>query len=296
MNSRYVLLTAAKNEEEYIGKVVASVLQQTVLPVAWSILDDGSTDRTASIIDGIAKEHPFIQLQSATSRAGRNFGSQYKAIMAAYSLVNSFEFDFVGVVDADTALEQNDYFESILAEFDRNPRLGIAGGFVCERPEGTWKPRPGNSEDSVSGIAVFRRRCFDQIGGYSPLDYGGSDWLIQLEAKMAGWEVITRPDLHILHYRPTSSAGGIWRGMFREGLMDASFGSHPLFECFKCWRRVTSRPLFLGSLVRFYGFLWWKLTARKPLISPEKVAYLRKEQMAKLRRWLTRWGVRQSSN
>jgi biofilm PGA synthesis N-glycosyltransferase PgaC len=284
MNPRYVLLTAAKDEEACIEEVIRYVLQQTVTPLAWFIVDDGSSDSTASIIERFAAEHPFIHLQSAGSRGGRNFGSQYKAIMAAYGLAKSLQFDFVGVVDADQAPERKDYYESIFKEFDRNQRLGVASGYVYERQNGVWKIRPGNSEDSVAASAVFRRQCFDQIGGYTPLEHGGSDWLMQLEAKMAGWEIITRTDLRILHYRPTSSAGGIWRGRFRAGMMDASFGSHPLFEYLKCFRRIPSHPILLGSIVRFCGYLWWHITARKPLLQPEKVAYLRKEQMDKLRR------------
>ena len=92
---------------------------------------------------------------------------------------------------------------------------------------------------------------------------------------MAGWETFIRPDLHFLHYRPSSSAGGIWRGTFRKGLMDASFGSHPLFELVKCCRRVTKPPLVLGSAVRFCGFLWWNLNLRKPLLPAETVAYFK---------------------
>jgi biofilm PGA synthesis N-glycosyltransferase PgaC len=284
MNRRYVLLTAAKDEETYIEEVIGYVLRQTVRPLAWFIVDDGSSDRTASIVERIAAEHPFIHLQTAGSRGGRNFSSQYKAIMAAYSLAKSLEFDFVGVVDADQAPEEKDYYESILEEFDRNPRLGIGCGLVYERPRGGWEPRAGNSNDSVAGSAFFRRTCFDQVGGYTPLPYGGSDWLIQIDAKMAGWQIMTRPDLHILHYRPTSSAGGIWRGKFRNGVEDASFGSDAVFEFFKCCRRVSTHPIFLGSVVHFAGYLWEKMTAR-PLIPAAKVAFLRQEQRAKLRRW-----------
>jgi len=286
MNPRYVLLTAAKDEETYIADVIQSVVRQTILPTAWFIMDDGSTDRTAAIVEDFAAKHPFIHLQSAGARGGRNFGSQYKAVMAAYDLAKSLDFEFVGVVDADQAPQRTDYYESILGEFQRNSKLGIASGFLYERNQGgEWECRRSNSQDSVAGgTAMFRRSCFDQIGGYTPLYYGGSDWLVQLDAKMAGWELLVRPDLHIFHYRPTSSAGGIWRGMFRAGLMDASFGSHPVFEFFKCCRRVTSRPILFGSIVRFCGFLWWKLSGRKPLIQAEKVGFLRREQLAKLTR------------
>jgi poly-beta-1,6-N-acetyl-D-glucosamine synthase len=285
MNSKYLIITAAKDEEEYIAKAIQLVLRQTVLPLAWIIIDDGSTDQTAKIIEQFAVEHPFIQIHSAGSRGGRNFGSQYKALQAAYELAKPLDFEFVGVQDADLGPEQADYYESIIREFQQNSRLGIASGYIYERQHGEWQSRKGNSKDSTTGSAVFRRTCFDQIGGYTPLLYGGSDWLAQLDAKILGWEILTRPDLHIFHYRPTSSAGGIWRGKFREGLMDASFGSHPVFEFFKCCRRVTSFPFLLGSFVRFAGYLWWNITSRKLVIPAEKVRFLRKEQLAKLCRW-----------
>lgn len=286
MNNRYVLITAAKDEEACFGEVIQFVVRQTVLPIAWFIIDDGSSDRTAAIVESLAAKHPFIQLQSAASRSNRNFGSQYKALRAAYDLAKPLEFDFVAVQDADQAPERKDYYESILGEFQKNPRLGAASGVLYERPHGRWEFRPGNAEDSLAASTVFRRSAFDQVGGYTPLYYQGSDWLIQLQTKMAGWELLTRPDLHILHYRPTSSAGGIWRGRFHAGLSDASFGSDPVFEFLKCCRRVRTRPVVLGSVVRFWGYLWWNITGRKPLIKAEEVAFLRKEQRAKMRRWI----------
>jgi glycosyltransferase involved in cell wall biosynthesis len=285
MPSRYILLTAAKNEEAYIGETIASVLRQTVRPTAWFIMDDGSTDDTAAIVSRFAKDHPFIHLQSAGERGGRNFGSQYKAIMAAYELAKGMDFDFAGVHDADIAPERDDYYESILGEFARNARLGIAGGFIYERADGVWQGRKGNSEDSVAGgIQMFRRACFEQIGGYTPLYHGGSDWLAQIEAKMAGWDRLARRDLPVYHYRPSSTANGRYRGLFRMGQMDASFGSHPIFEVIKCCRRLTARPFLAGSVVRFAGYLSWKLSGRKPSIPAEKAAFLRREQMAKLKR------------
>lgn len=289
---QYILLTAAKDEEACIGEVIQAVLRQTVRPLAWFIMDDGSTDRTASIVKQFAAEHPFIHLQSASSRSGRCFGSQYKAISVAYELAKPLKFKFVAVQDADQAPVQDNYYQSLLEEFCNSPQLGVASGVVYERPNGIWESRPDNSRDSVAASAMFRKSCFDQIGGYTPLHYGGSDWLIQLDVKMAGWKILTRPDLHIHHYRLTSSAGGIWRGKFRAGMMDASFGSHPLFEFFKCCRRVTSHPFLFGSTLRLCGYFWWRLSGRNPLITSEKVAFLRKEQMAKLRAWL--WPLREN--
>ncbi len=285
MSNRYILLTAAKNEEAYIAKTIESVLRQSVLPVAWFIMDDGSTDQTAKIIESFAAKHPFIRLNSAGSREGRNFGSQYKAIQAAYEIAGTLEFDFVGMQDADIAPERSDYYEAILGEFGLNPKLGIAGGLIYELANGEWQYRRSNSDDSVAGgIQMFRRKCFEQIGGYKPLFFGGSDSLALLDAQILGWQIKTLPNHKILHYRPTSTAGGKWRGLFRSGLEDASFGNHPIFELFKCGRRMMNRPIVLGSAVRLGGYLWWNLSGRDAVIPAEKVAFLRKEQMAKLRR------------
>jgi len=132
---------------------------------------------------------------------------------------------------------------------------------------------------------MFRRCAFDHIGGYTPLYYGGEDTLAQYEVERAGWGILTRPDLHIYHYRRTSSAGGILRGMFRAGLEAGSLGYHPIFEMARCFRRVPHHPFVLGSLTRLCGYLWWKMCRRKPLVKAETAAFIRRRQMGKLRRW-----------
>lgn len=284
MDARFVLLTAAKNEERYIEHAIRSVVRQTIHPLAWHIVDDGSTDRTAEIVRDYLKAHPFIRLVS-TSQSGqeRSFGAKDRAINMAYALARELSFEFVSVQDADIAVERDDYYEQVLAAFTRDARLGVSGGYIFERKGEQWRQRHANSPDSVAGgIQMFRRACFDQIGGYSPLPFGGEDWLAQIDAKRAGWTVSALPDLSAHHYRSTSSADGRVKGLFRLGMMDASFGSHPAFEFIKCARRFRERPLLLGSFVRVSGYLWGRATMRAPLLPPETVAYLRREQVCRI--------------
>ena len=292
MQNRYVLLTAAKNEAQHIGEAIRSVLCQSVRPVAWFIVDDGSTDETSAIVQEFASRHPFIRLHRSGHRAdGRSFGSKDRAINDAYIAAQHLDHDFVGVQDADIAPEQCTYYEDMLREFWADERLGIAGGYIYEHSSGeTWRCRRENSEDSVAGgIQMFRRTCFEQLGGYTPLHLGGEDWLAQLEARMAGWEVRAYPEQHVFHYRPTSSADGKLRGLFRSGMMDGAFGSNPAFELCKCARRLFAKPYVTSGLARLAGYAWWNLTKRQPLISPEKVDFLRKQQLAKLRVHLAPW-------
>lgn len=287
MQSKFILLTAAKNEEQYIGEVIQSVLRQSVLPIAWFIMDDGSTDQTGQIVQSFSEKHPFIHLHTSRKGGVRSFGAQYRAINTAYELARHLDFDYVGMHDADIVPEQNDYYETILRHLDANSKLGVAGGYIYERTKnGVWESRKANSPEAVAGgIQMLRRECFDQIDGYHPLQFGGEDWLAQLDAKMAGWQVNAYPELPVQHYRPTSSADGRWKGLLRLGMMDASFGSHPLFEMFKCARRVLENPLFLSSIIRFSGYVWWNISRKSPLLSAEKVSYLRKEQITKLLNW-----------
>ena len=128
MEGSYILLTAAKNEADYISVAIESVLRQSVRPLAWFIVDDGSSDATAPIVARFAAENPFIRLISSGCGATRSFGAKDKAINAAYELARPLDFAVIGILDADIALERSDYYEALLNQFQRNPQLGITGG------------------------------------------------------------------------------------------------------------------------------------------------------------------------
>jgi hypothetical protein len=281
---RYVLLTSAKNEAAYIERAITSVLRQSWLPAAWFIVDDGSTDQTAALIGQHAARHTLIHMIAVTSGPGRSFGSKCAAIKAAYERAALGDFDFIGVHDADIELQDPRYFESVLNVLIHDPSLGISGGFVHERKNRAWSHRPANSADSVAGgIQMFRRACFERIGGYTSMPFGGEDWLAEIDARLAGWSVRAIPELEVRHHRPTSSADGRLKGLFRLGMMDASFGSDPFFELFKCIRRLSEKPRLLGTLIRLSGFVWFNLSIRSPVLPRDQVEFLRAQQVNKLR-------------
>lgn len=280
----YVLVTAAYNEEKYIVKTLESVVAQTILPKRWVIVSDCSIDRTDEIVRKFAEAYSFITLHRIEEDHPRNFRAQVSAINAGYDCVKDLEFDFIGNLDADISFECG-YFETLLDRFDQDEKLGLAGGYIYELKNGRFEVRPRNATTSVAhAVQFFRRACFEQIGGYSPLPYGGPDWLAEIMSRMSGWTVESFPDLPVCHFRPTASAGGIVRGRFRQGLLDYSIGSGVSFEVIKCISRVTTRPYFIGSLARLAGYLW-SLCRREPYaVSPEIVEYLRAEQNARMHR------------
>jgi hypothetical protein len=161
--------------------------------------------------------------------------------------------------------------------------LGISGGMIYEKRGGEFKSRLSNSVTSVAHAAqLVRRECYRAIGGYRALKYGGEDWCAEVSARMRGWRVEATPNLKVLHHRPTGAVDRPLRHCFREGKMDFSVGSHPLFEVFKCARRIPERPAVIGALLRFIGF-WSGYTTNEPrLVSPEFVSFLRHEQKRRL--------------
>ena len=279
----YVLITAAHNEEKYIEATIRSVIAQTLLPRKWIIVSDASSDCTDEIVQKYAAQHAFIELLRLSDGHARNFGAQVDAIHAGYTRLKALPFGFVGNVDADVALPP-DYYQSLLRKFAENPQLGLAGGFIHEDYGKGFQSRPTNRRNSVAhATQLFRRECFEAIGGYLRLPYGGPDWVAEIMARQRGWTVEAFPALAVRHYRPSASAGGVLRGCFRQGRMDQSLGSLPLFELIKCLRRLLERPVILGAFARLLGFTYAVLTGAPRLVPEEIAQHLRQEQRMRLR-------------
>jgi glycosyltransferase involved in cell wall biosynthesis len=284
--SRYVLLTAAYNEETFIARTLEAVLSQTILPVKWVIASDGSTDGTNQIVESYCARYGFIQLLPIQRNAAatiRGVVSKVHALKAAHAQLAGLEYEFIGNVDGDLAFGP-DYFENLLARLQNDPGLGIVGGWICEQRGGEFKGRLSNSRSSVAhGAQLMRRTCYEAIGGYQPLPYGGEDWYAELNIRMRGWRVESFPALTVCHYRPTGAADRLLPHRFREGKMDYSFGSHPVFEALKCLRRVLEKPMVIGAAARFVGFCWSYVCCAPRLVPPEVAAYLRQVQKERLK-------------
>jgi hypothetical protein len=192
------------------------------------------------------------------------------------------KFDFIGNLDADVSVQPT-YFEDLIARFEKTSSLGIVGGFVCEESDGEFRSRRANRVYSVAHAAqLVRRECYEAIGGYAVLEYGGEDWHAQVSAQIKGWTVVAFPELKILHHRHTGEADNLVRHKFRQGRMDYSFGSHALFEVLKCLQRMPEKPFIIGGSARLIGFFWSYIRGDQRPVSDEFVAFLRKEQKQKM--------------
>ena len=279
MESSYVLITPARNEAAYISKTIESVINQTVLPEKWVIVNDSSTDQTVEIVSRYVEKYNFIMLVHAGEDDKRDFTSKVNAIEVGFAQLRNTDYDFLGILDADVSFE-SDYYKYILEQFQQNPKLGISGGLIFDVYGGTYLQWITRLNSSVGGpIQMFRRQCYDDMGGLTPHEKGGEDAIAEFVARKNGWEVQTIPSLKVSHYRRVGTFGrNIWQARFLQGERDYVIGYHPLFEIAKCMRRVMERPYFVGSLCWLSGYLGAALRKDKRTVPSDVVRYIRKEQ------------------
>lgn len=283
MTARYALITPARNEAEYIQKTLESVVKQTHLPVRWIIVNDGSTDQTGAIVEDYAQRHDFIELINVDGDKVRNFGSKSKAVAFAYHQLADTDFEYIGNLDADISFDPH-YYENILKKFEANPRLGVAGGIRYDAKHGGFE-LVDCARNSVGGpIQFFRRACFEAVGGYQALPYGGIDAVAETTARMLGWEVRSFSEYPVYHHRATGSQNrSVWSARYRAGIRDYTIGYHWLFEITRMVKRMTDKPYVLGALVTLVGYFSALVRRVDRPVSDELIAFLRQEQLSRLK-------------
>jgi poly-beta-1,6-N-acetyl-D-glucosamine synthase len=282
--SRYIIITPAHNEEDFLEETIQSMVAQIALPVRWVIVDDASTDRTGPIIADWAKRYPFIQHVTLRREQERNFARKAIAFNAGLKEIQGLDYEYIGCVDADMSFG-GDYFRNILLDFEADPKLGISGGIVYTKYTDKFVTYD-TTVDSVGGkVQLFRRACFESVGGYIPLKHGGIDTAAEIMARMNGWVVRKSFKEKTFEHRRTSFAWGTpLKAKAREGSHFHSLGYDPLFYFMRCMYRLKEYPFVLGSLSALAGYIG-RMARREPFTLPtDVVRYLRREQRAKLRK------------
>jgi glycosyltransferase involved in cell wall biosynthesis len=279
----YVLITPAHNEALFIEKTFQSVCSQTRPPLRWIVVNDASTDQTAAILERCKSQRPdLLDVVLLQRSAGRDFGNKVRAFNAGLARASDLGYSFIGNVDADISFPP-DYYKQILAEFEDDSELGLAGGMVSSCIDGEYVSQ-NVAQDSVAGaVQLFRRECFEGIGGYLVLPNGGIDAAAEIMARKCGWKVRTFSRLQVLEHRRTGTATtSPLVARLKEGRRLYSLGYSFVFFAMRCVRRSMEQPRLLGSLAALFGYLS-ALAKREPIaLPPAVVSYLRQEQRGKL--------------
>jgi biofilm PGA synthesis N-glycosyltransferase PgaC len=280
MSERYVIVTPAYNEARYIGMTIESVLAQTIRPQRWVIVDDGSTDETPSIIQRYTAHYPWIEYLRREKVPGQHyFASNVFAIQVGIDHLGDLPYEYLAILDADISLTPN-YYEQILSRFARDERLGIASGVYVDRLPQGFRKVLNDRRSTPKSITVIRKPCYEQIGGFIPMKYGGEDTVACFMARMKGWKTWSFPDIEVIHNKPigTGHASNILKIRFRQGINEYFLASPLLFVALKCFRRcLLESPFIFSGIARFTGYCYGFFLGQPRQIPEDVVRYIRRE-------------------
>jgi len=281
----YVLVTPARNEARSIELTIQSVAAQTVLPLKWVIVSDGSTDDTDEIVKKYSAQHQWIELIRMPEREERHFAGKVYAFNAGQAQVKDLPYEVIASLDADITFEP-DYFSFLLGKLATDPSLGLVGTPFQEMSNETYDYRFVNIEHVSGACQVFRRECFEAIGGYVPVKGGAIDNIAVISARMKGWKTRTFTDKVCLHHREMGTAQrSAWKARFKFGAKDYAIGNHPLWELFRTVYQMTKKPWFLGGVALGAGYVWAFLRGVERPVSGELMRFHRREQMQRLKKF-----------
>jgi glycosyltransferase involved in cell wall biosynthesis len=292
VTANYALITPARNEEAYIAGTIASVIAQTIRPQRWIIVSDGSTDRTDEIVRELSRPHNWIELFRMPERRDRQFAAKAHCFNTGYAYLRAGHYDYIGNLDADITFAP-DYYEFLLGKFAALPRLGVAGTPFVEdhnQPANHSYAHGHANLEHVSGACqLFRRDCFEAVGGYVPIKGGAIDWVAVTTARMKGWQTRTFTEKICLHHRKLGTGNN--RPLmvpFHYGRKAYYVGGHPLWAFLRGFFEMRNRPWIIAGLMFQLGYFWSMLTRVRRVVSPELMAFHRGEQMARLKSMFTR--------
>jgi glycosyltransferase involved in cell wall biosynthesis len=257
MKNKYVLISPCRNEAEYMRQTLDSVVQQSIPPALWIIVDDGSTDATPDILRSYADKHDWIRIVTRKDRGKRAVGpGVIEAFYDGYATVDPEQFDYLCKLDLDLRLPHS-YFEELMKRMDANPRIGTCSGKSYVEEAGRLVSERKGDETSLGMTKFYRVDCFQQIGGFvREVMWDGIDCH---RCRMLGWIACSwdDPELRFVHLRPMgSSQQNIYVGRMRHGFGQYFMGTTFLFMAASSVYRMREKPYVVGGLAMLWGWIW----------------------------------------
>ena len=278
----YVLITAARNEMDFIELTIKSVICQTIRPQTWVIVSDRSVDSTDEIVCRYATTYPFIHFLRNETPRERNTAAKVQALDMAIHVLRQTTYAYIGNLDADISFGET-YFELLLRHFENDDELGIIGGRIFQIHRGRSFENNASTESVAGAVQFFRKECFDQIGGYRPIAGGMEDGVAEITARYYGWKTRSLKGLPVFHHRELGTAGrSVYEARFSNGLTEYVVGFSFTYHVIRTLSRVFERPYLIGSILVLSGYMWGLLSRQPKVIPHAIVRSIRREQMSKI--------------
>ena len=276
-----LIITPVKNESKFISTTISSVINQSVLPKKWLIVDDGSTDNTVDVINELISNHDWIELKLfKTKNEERTGGSKVvRAFNYGLSFASVDDFEFIVKLDGDLELPEN-YFEKMINEFESDKKLGICGGTIYNKYSDNIIKMEKVSRFHVRGaLKMIKIECWRDINGFKEIwNWDGIDIM---EAQFKGWN--TRSiDVPVIHLRPTSSAYDPLQHAFKSGYESYKMGSDFFLTLIRAFFKIKTRPFFKCSYFYLKGYFNAGLKKEALIVSPELASFINKKNYSRL--------------
>lgn len=280
--ARYVVISPVKDEERYIRTTLESMVGQTIRPVHWVIVDDGSSDRTPEIVEEYERQHAWITLVRLAKRTTRLIGfAEVVAFDAGRRALPCDDYDFIVKLDGDLRMPAS-YFEHLLEHFEQAPKLGIASGVYREKHGETWKIIAMPEYHAAGACKVVRSQCFSDIRGF--VFARGWDTVDEIRAQTLGWKTCHFPDLIFDHLRSEGAArGSLFTARLHGEVYYMTGGSGAFFLLKVLHRIVLGRPPVLEGLMLVAGFMKPWLLRKPRLVSKREASFYRRALMNRVR-------------
>ncbi|HIH74102.1 MAG TPA: glycosyltransferase family 2 protein [Methanosarcina sp.] len=276
---KYLLITPARNEEINLPEVSKSVAGQKVTPAIWIIVDDGSTDNTPQILEGLKSRYPWIQSIRLPPRP-RDITFHYSYVCKQgfdyaleYCRENGIEYEYIGLLDADTILEEN-YFGKLMDEFEKDPSLGIASGGVYYEIDGKLSREVSDKNLPRGTGRLWRKTCFIETEGYQVEP--SPDSISNTKAVMRGWQLRQYVNIVEIQTRKTSAGEGLWKGYVKNGWMAFYVDKSLPMVLFNTLYFSLKSPYYTG-IAYLYGYLNSAIKREKKIHDMEIRAYYRSQ-------------------
>lgn len=257
MAQRLLVISPIRNEAPHLERVARALAAQTRQPDRWLLVDDGSEDGSAERAARLRREIPFLAVLRAPAWSPADPRDRLASAAAprAFNLGLARaggEFTHVAKLDGDIELPRR-YWERILAEFDADPRLGMAGGLRRELVNGRWRLERVPAEHHVNGaMKCYSRECLEAIGGIR--ERLGWDTIDETLARARGYRTRSFDDLVAVHHRPWASADGVLRGRARYGAAAYAVHSPAYWVLLRSLKVAAAPPRGLSGLAFLYGY------------------------------------------
>lgn len=273
----YILVTPCKNEEHNLPHLIESVAIQTIRPVLWVIVDDGSNDNTPQITKEAAKNYYWIKVLRLEEKSKRDLGLHLAEITKKgfnfciqYCIEKGIEYNYLGNVDADLTFD-NSFFEYLIAEFEKDSKLGIASGGIILTVGGRLVQVKGLPVDEPSGgDMLIRRKCFEECGGI-PQSYA-YDAVLKAKSRLKGWKTRRFERNLATEARDVGNAEGYFKGFVQTGKASYYLNFHPIHVFAKGILKSLRRPYYGGSIY-IISYLYCCLKRDKQIEDSEIKSY-----------------------